>query len=67
MAEHVDSADNALLLQVLKQVREELHHHRALLLESIDQGRSLERHVDMTLLVIGKQFEELKDDLELMI
>jgi hypothetical protein len=67
MAAHADSIDNALLLQVLREVREELGHQRALLLESIDQGRSLERHVDVTLLAIGKQFEELKDDLELMI
>jgi hypothetical protein len=63
----VDHADNALILEVLKEVREELRHQRALLLESIDQGRTLERHVDATLLVIGKQFEELKEDLELMI
>jgi hypothetical protein len=67
MTEDADRTDNALLLQVLNEVREELRHHRALLLESIDQGRSLERHVDVTLLAIGKQFEELKDDLELMI
>jgi hypothetical protein len=64
MDEHVD---NALLLRILKEVREELQHQRALMLESIDQGRSLERHVDATLLTIGKQFEELQDDLELMI
>ncbi|HEY1243758.1 MAG TPA: hypothetical protein VGF29_02910 [Hyphomicrobiaceae bacterium] len=67
MTEDADRTDNALLLQVLNEVREELRHHRALLLESIDQGRSVERHVDVTLLAIGKQFEELKDDLELMI
>jgi hypothetical protein len=67
MAGNNDSTDNALLFQVLKEVREELRHQHALLLESINQGRSLERHVDATLLAIDKQFEELKDDLELMI
>jgi hypothetical protein len=67
MAGNNDTTDNALFFQVLKEVREELRHQRALLLESIDQGRSLERHVDVTLLAIGRQFEELKDDLELMI
>lgn len=67
-----ESPDNALVLEalkaeVLKEVRQELRDHRALLMESIDQSRSLERHVDTTLLAIGKRIDELRDELELVI
>jgi hypothetical protein len=66
------TADTALVLEalkveVLKEVRQELRDHRTLLLEAIDQGRSLERHLDMTLLALSKRVDELRDDLELVI
>ena len=59
--------DNAQLLGVLKEVRAEMQHQRTLLLQSIDQGRSLEMHVDMQLLAISQRVKELKGELELMI
>jgi hypothetical protein len=61
-----DSGDT-LLLEVLKEIRSEMRDHRALLLESIDQGRTLERHVDAQLLALNQSVKELKDDLELVI
>jgi hypothetical protein len=57
----------AFKLEVLKEVRQELRDHRALLLEAIDQGRWLERHLDTTLLALSKRLEEVRDDLELVI
>ena len=59
--------DNAQLLGVLKEVRAEMQHQRTLLLQSIDQGRSLEMHVDMQLLAISQRVNEIKGELELMI
>jgi hypothetical protein len=64
MAENID---NALLLQALEAVRHELKEQRALLLESIDQGRSLERYLDTRLLALNQRINELKDDVELTI
>ena len=62
-----DSGDNSLLLDLLKEIRNEMRDHRALLLESIDHGRSLERHMDAQLLALNQSVKELKDDLELVI
>jgi hypothetical protein len=64
MAEAVDSI---LLIEVLREVRQELRDHRTLLLDAIDQGRSLEHHVDVALLAITKRVDELQDDLEVVI
>jgi hypothetical protein len=63
----IHDVDNAQLLGVLKEVRAEMQHQRTLLLQSIDQGRSLEMHVDMQLLAISQRVNELKGELELMI
>ncbi len=62
-----DTVDNAMLLETLELIRKELRDHRALLLDSITQGRSLEMHVDTQLMVLDQRVKELKDDLELMI
>jgi hypothetical protein len=62
-----DSGDNSLLLDLLKEIRNEMRDQRALLLESIDHGRSLERHMDAQLLALNQSVKELKDDLELVI
>jgi hypothetical protein len=62
-----ESLDTTLLLELLKEIREEMRSHRALLMESIDRGRCLERHMDTQLLVISQRVSELKDDLELAI
>jgi hypothetical protein len=69
MADNVETALvlEALKLEVLNEVRQELRHHRALLMEAVDQGRSLERHLDTTLLALSKRVDELRDDLELII
>ena len=42
-------------------------HHRALLLELINQGRGLEMHVDAHLFRLDQRVKGLKHDLELMI
>ena len=62
-----DSGDNTLLLELLKEIRNEMRDYRALLLESIDQARTLERHMDARLLALDQRVAELKDDLELVI
>jgi hypothetical protein len=62
-----DSMDSALLLDLLKEVRNEMRDQRALLLESIDHARTLERHMDARLLALNQSVKELKDDLELVI
>lgn len=62
-----DSVDGTLLLDLLKEVRNEMRDHRALLLESIDQARTLERHMDARLLALDQRVKELRDDLELVI
>jgi len=69
MAQYADTtlALEALKLEVLKEVRQELRDHRALLMEAIDQGQSLERHLDTTLLALSKRVDELRDDVELII
>jgi hypothetical protein len=59
-----DDADSAALLELLKDIRNQLRHHRALLLESIDQGRTLERIVDAQLLALHQRIRELKEELE---
>jgi hypothetical protein len=61
------SIDTAVLLDALAAIRNEMKEHRALLLESINQGRSLEMHVDAHLLTVDQRVKELKHDLELMI
>jgi len=62
-----NDVDNAQLLEVLKEIRAEMRHHRTLLLQSMDQGRSVEIHVDTQLLAIRQQVKELKGELELLI
>jgi hypothetical protein len=62
-----DSGDNTLVLDLLNEIRNEMRDHRALLLESIDQARTLERHVDARLLALDQRVTEFKDDLELVI
>jgi hypothetical protein len=59
-----DDADSAALLELLKDIRNQLRHHRGLLLESIDQGRTLERIVDAQLLALHQRIRELKEELE---
>jgi hypothetical protein len=59
-----DDANSAVLLEVLKDIRNEMRHHRALLLESIDQGRTLERAVEAQLLGLHQRVRELKEELE---
>ncbi len=62
-----ETVDNAMLLEVLQEIRRELRDQRPLLLELIAQGRSLELHVDTQLLVLDQRVKELRDDLELLI
>jgi hypothetical protein len=62
-----ESDDNAPLLAALEEIRKEMRHQRALLVESIDLGRSIERQVDAHLMEISQRIRELKDDLELLI
>jgi hypothetical protein len=58
------SADNAVLLEMLKEIRSEMRNYRALLLESLDQGRTLERQVDTQLLAVHQRISELREELE---
>jgi hypothetical protein len=60
----VDDVNNAALLEVLKDLRNEMRHQRALLLESIDQGRTLERAMEAQLLALHQRIRELKEELE---
>jgi hypothetical protein len=56
--------NNAVLLEVLKDIRNEMRHSRALLLDAIDQGRTLERAMDAQLLALHQRIRELKEELE---
>lgn len=51
---------SAALLEVLKDVRNEMRHQRTLLLESIDQGRTMEGQ----LLALHQRLREVKEELE---
>jgi hypothetical protein len=62
-----ESIDTARLLEALEEIRSEMREQRALLRESIDQGRSLEMQVDAHLLTVDQRVKELTHDLELMI
>jgi hypothetical protein len=59
-----DDVTNAMLLEVLKDLRNEMRHQRALLLEALDQGRTLERAVDAQLLRLHERVREVKEELE---
>jgi hypothetical protein len=59
-----DDANCTALLQVLTDIRNEIRHQRALLLESIDQGRTLERAVDAQLLALHQRVREVKEEVE---
>jgi hypothetical protein len=59
-----DDANTTALLEALKDIRDEMRHHRALLLESIDHGRTLERAMDAQLLALHQRIRELKEELE---
>jgi hypothetical protein len=59
-----DDVNNAALLEVLNDIRKEMRHHRALLLESIDQGRMLERAMDAQSFALNQRIREVKDELE---
>jgi hypothetical protein len=59
-----DDANTSALLEALKDIRDEMRHHRALLLESIDHGRTLERAMDAQLLALHQRIRELKEELE---
>jgi hypothetical protein len=62
-----EPAGTALLLEVLEELRKEMREHRALLLECLEQGRSIETHLDAYALEINQRVSDLKDVLELMI
>jgi hypoxanthine-guanine phosphoribosyltransferase len=59
-----DDASNAALLEVLMDIRNEMRHQRALLLESIDQGGTLERAMDAQSLALNQRIREAKEELE---
>jgi hypothetical protein len=62
-----ESTDNTPLLEMLEDLRKEMRHQRALLVESIDLGHSIEGQLNAHLMEISQRIRELKDDLELMI
>jgi hypothetical protein len=59
-----DEANMADLLEVLKELRNEMRHQRALLLDVVDQGRTLERIADAHHLALHQRLRELKEELE---
>jgi fumarate hydratase class II len=59
-----DEVNTAVLLEILKDLRNELRHQRALLLETVDQGRALERLMDAHHLALHQRLSELKQELE---
>jgi hypoxanthine-guanine phosphoribosyltransferase len=59
-----DDANNAALLEVLRDIRNEMRHQRALLVESIEQGRTLERAMDAQSLALHQRIREVKEELE---
>lgn len=59
-----DDATTAALLELVKNLQHEMRHQRALLLESLDQGRAMERVMDAQLLALQQRVRELKEELE---
>jgi hypothetical protein len=59
-----DEANTAVLLEIVRDLGNELRHQRALLLETIEQGRALERLVDAHHLSLHQRLSELKEELE---
>jgi hypothetical protein len=55
---------NSVLLEALKDLRNEMRHQRALLVEALDQGRTLERAMDAQLLRLHQRIRELKEELD---
>jgi hypothetical protein len=59
-----ETIDKALLITLLGEARNEVRSLRTLLLETIDQGRTLERAMDTHLLALNQRMAELKEELE---
>jgi hypothetical protein len=57
------SADDALLLSILKELRVELREHRTMLLQLVDASRRHDRRFDD----LERRFGDLRGELELML
>ncbi|MFZ1102943.1 MAG: hypothetical protein WAN86_08920 [Hyphomicrobiaceae bacterium] len=69
-----ESADNTLMLEILKDIRKEQNNQRTLLLLTVDAVRRLQQyteekflHIDGKFLHIEERMKAHKDDLELML
>jgi hypothetical protein len=58
-----DAPDNALILSILREIRAEQREQRSLLLTLTDYTRRLDRRIGN----VERRFDELKDDLKLMV
>ena len=61
------SADNALMLEILKDLRKEVRDVRTLVLQLADRTRRLEQYQETQFVAVNQRLNGLKDDLELMI
>jgi hypothetical protein len=62
-----ESADNTLMLEILKDIRNEQNNQRTLLLLTVDAVRRLQQYTEERFLDIEKRMKVHKDDLELML
>src|SRR5262245_44512403 len=62
-----DNVDDALMLEILKDIRKEQRDHRVLLLQLAEHSRRLEQRMETQFLAVNQRLNQLKDDLELMV
>ncbi len=62
-----ESADDTLMLEILKDIRKEQNSQRTLLLQTVDAVRRLQNYTEERFLDMEKRMKAHKDDLELML
>jgi phosphopantetheine adenylyltransferase len=58
-----DNVDNALMLEILKDVRKEQRDQRVLLLQLAEHNRRLEQRMETQFLAVNQRLNHLKDEL----
>jgi hypothetical protein len=62
-----DNADNALMLEILKQIQRDLSDQRRLLLNLVDYVHRMEQRSEERFIAIDRRLSSMKDDIELMV
>jgi hypothetical protein len=62
-----DSANNALMLEILKQIQRDLSDQRRLLLSLVEYVHRLEQRSEERFTALDRRLSNMKDDIELMV